>query len=218
MKLLLCSEGFHTPEIVAKCEELVGKKRDVISVAVINEAYAVEHDNNLRWILPTLNEVKDNFGGKLELVNVLALDIATVKQRIEQHDVIFVLGGNTDYLMSVFNKTGFAHLLPELLKTKVYVGSSAGSMVMGKRLSAGVYEKIYGERDLYGVGRYFELIDIALFPHLHSQLFPMRKEMLLAAAGDNTGTIYGLQDDSAIVVEDDKIYTIGSEPLVLESK
>lgn len=218
MKLLLCSEGFYTEEIVAKCEELVGKKRDTISIAVINEAYAVEHDNNLRWILPTLNEVKNNFGGKLELVNLLALDIDVVRERIEQHDVIFVVGGNTDYLMSVFNKTGFAKLLPDLLKTKVYVGSSAGSMVMGKRLSAKAYEEIYGERDLYGVGKYFELIDIAIMPHMNSSIFPHRKEMLLKAASGHEGVIYGLQDDAAIVVEDESMYTIGSEPLVLGRK
>lgn len=218
MKLLLCSEGFYTEEIVAKCEELVGKKRDTINIAVINEAYAVEHDNNLRWILPTLNEVKNNFGGKLELVNLLALDIDVVRERIEQHDVIFVVGGNTDYLMSVFNKTGFSGLLPDLLKTKVYVGSSAGSMVMGKRLSADAYEKIYGERDVYGVEKYFEFVDVAIFPHLNSQHFPNRKEMLLAAAGDHHGIIYGLQDDSAIVVHDENLSTIGSEPLILGRK
>lgn len=218
MKLLLCSEGFHTQEIVAKCEELVGKKRDTINVAVINEAYAVEHDDNLRWVVATLNNVQKNFGGKLELVNLLVLDSDTVKQRIEQHDVIFVVGGNTDYLMSVFSKTGFSRLLPDLLKTKVYVGSSAGSMVMGQRLSAKAYKQIYGERDLYGVERYLELIDIAIMPHLNSRHFPNRKETLLAAAGDHHGVIYGLQDDSAIVVEDDNLSTIGSEPLILGRK
>src|SRR5260221_3698607 len=105
LKLILCSEGFYTEEIVAKCEELVGKPRASINIAIINEAYAVEHDNNLRWVLDNLNLVKDNFGGNLELVNLLALDIATVKERIQQNDVIFVVGGNKEYLMSVFNKT-----------------------------------------------------------------------------------------------------------------
>src|SRR3989338_10198117 len=138
MKLILCSEGFSTREIIDKCAELVGKPKDSISVAVINEAYAVEN-NNLRWVLNNLNKAKDNFGGNLELVNLLALDIEIVKKRIQQHDVISVVGGHTDYLMSVFNKSGFSKLLPELLKTKVYVGSSAGSMVLGRRLSADAY-------------------------------------------------------------------------------
>src|SRR3989338_9150981 len=102
MKLLLCSEGFYTQNIITACEKLVDKPKSSISVAVINEAYAVDHDNNLGWILDNLNVVKDNFGGNLELVNLLALDIDTVKERIAKNDVIYVVGGHTDYLMSVF--------------------------------------------------------------------------------------------------------------------
>ncbi len=215
MKLLLCSEGFYTKEIVAKCEELVGKSRDSINIAVINEAYAVEHKNNLRWVLNNLNEVKDNFGGNLELVNLLALDIKTIQERIEKNDVIFVVGGNTDYLMSAFNKAGLSKLLPELLKSKVYVGSSAGSMILGKRLSTEAYKKIYGERSVYGIDKYLELVDIAIMPHLDSPNFPNRKETLLEAVQKHSGIVYGLRDDSAIVVDGENISTIGSEPLIL---
>jgi dipeptidase E len=215
MKLILASSGFETEEIVAKCEELVGKPRKSINVAVINEAYAVEHENNLRWVLNDLNAVRDNFGGNLELINLLALDIETIKERIEKNDVIFVVGGNTDYLMSVFNKTGFAKLLPELFKTKVYVGSSAGSMVLGKRLSADAYLKIYGEKSEYDINQYLELVDFTLMPHLDSPHFKNRRENLLEAAKNHPGIIYGLRDDSAVVVDNGKISTIGSEPLVL---
>jgi dipeptidase E len=215
MKLILASSGFETEEIVAKCEELVGKPRKSINVAVINEAYAVEHENNLRWVLNDLNAVRDNFGGNLELINLLALDIETIKERIEKNDVIFVVGGNTDYLMSVFNKTGFAKLLPKLLKTKVYVGSSAGSMVLGKRLSAAAYFKIYGEKSEYDIDRYLELVDLTLMPHLDSRYFKNRRENLLVAAEKHSGVIYGLRDDSALVIDGDKISIIGSEPLVL---
>ena len=215
MKLILCSEGFYTEEIVKKCEEFVGKSRNSINIAVINEAYAVEHDNNLRWILENLNTVKNNFGGNLELINLLALDKETVKKRIELSDAIFVVGGHARYLMSVFNKTGFDKLLPDLLKTKVYVGSSAGSMVTGKLLSSEAYEKIYGEKDDYGVKKYLELVNVAIMPHLDSQYFPNRKETLFEAAKKHQGVIYGLRDDTAIIAEDEKLYTIGSQPLII---
>ncbi|OGH19329.1 MAG: hypothetical protein A2868_00760 [Candidatus Levybacteria bacterium RIFCSPHIGHO2_01_FULL_40_15b] len=217
MKLILCSEGFSTKEIIDKCAELVGKPKDSISVAVINEAYAVEN-NNLHWVLNNLNKVKDNFGGNLELVNLLALNIQDIRERIEESDVIFVLGGHTDYLMSVFNKSGLSKILPELLKTKVYVGSSAGSMVLGKRLSEEAYIKIYNERNTYGVDKYSELVDIAIMPHLDSPNFPNRKETLIDAVEQHSGVVYGLRDDSAIVVDENNIVTIGSEPIILNGK
>lgn len=213
MKLLLCSEGFYTTETVEKCEELVGKPRKSINVAIINEAYAVKR-NNLWWVLENLSKAKD-FGGNLELVNLLALDLETVRERLEKADVMYVLGGHADYLMSVFNKTGFTKLLPELLKTKVYVGSSAGSMVLGKRLSEDAYFKMYKEKDTYGVKSYLELVNFSIMPHLASPHFPNRKETLLMASKDHTGMVYGLKDDSAVVVEGNNLYTLGSEPLIL---
>jgi dipeptidase E len=214
MKLILASEGFYTNEIVKKCEELVGKPKDLISIAIINEAYAVQEDT-LRWVLNNLDAVRDNFGGSLELVNLLALDIGQVKDRIEKHDAIFVVGGQTDYLMSVFNKTGFTKLLPKLLKTKVYIGSSAGSMVMGHRLIPKAYEKMYGQRDEYGITRYLELVDLSIVPHLDSAKRQERRDLLKDAANDHTtSVIYGLRDDSAVVIDGSKITTIGSEPYI----
>lgn len=91
----------------------------------------------------------DNFG-QIDMINLLALPLDEVKERIMQKDAIFVVGGHTDYLMSVFVKTGFDKLLPELLETNAYVGSSAGSMVMGKRLSTEAYKRLYQDVTGYG--------------------------------------------------------------------
>jgi dipeptidase E len=215
MKLVLCSEGFHTPNTVQKCVELVGKPKDKITFAVINEAYAAEHGDK-RWVLDNLNDVAKNFPAEMDIVNLLAFPISEIEERIMQKDAIFVVGGHTDYLMSVFVKTGFDKLLPKLLKTKVYVGSSAGSMVMGRRLSTAAYKKMYDELVGYGTTKYMEFVDIAIMPHLDSKFFPNRKETLLEAAKDHSGLVYGLRDDSAIIVNGDERYTIGSEPIILE--
>lgn len=214
MKLILCSEGFSTQEIVDTCIKFVEKPKEAIHVAVINEGYAVEK-NNLRWVVDNLTSVKNNFGGNLELVNVLALESKQIQERLEKSDVIFVVGGHTDYLMSVFNTSGLSTMLPDLLQKKVYVGSSAGSMILGNRLSEKAYQKIYGERNTYGVNKYLGFVDIAIMPHLDSPHFPNREENLKQAVKDHTGIVYGLKDDSAILVEDKKITTIGSKPLIL---
>ncbi|HMI09505.1 MAG TPA: Type 1 glutamine amidotransferase-like domain-containing protein [Candidatus Saccharimonadales bacterium] len=209
MKLLLTSNGFCTPEIIAKCVELAGKPQNEINFAVINEAYAVEHGDH-GWVLDDLNKIKDNFKGRIELVNLLALDLETVKTRLQLADVIFVIGGHTDYLMSVIKKAGLDKLLPELLETKVYVGSSAGSMVMCNRVSTEAYAKIYGEENDYDINEYLGLVDVAIKPHLNSKLFPNnRKEVLLEIAKNYKGVIYGLSDEAAIVVDGDSTYVIG---------
>lgn len=215
MKLILASAGFYTPEIVAKCVELVGKPQDQINIAVINEAYAVEHGDH-GWVLDDLNRIKSNFQGRMELVSLLALEPDVVRERLELADVIFVVGGHTDYLMSVFKKTGFDEILPKLLETKVYVGSSAGSMVLGNRVSTEAYARIYGEENDFGITEYLGFVDLAMKPHMGSTLFPQNnKEVLLDVTKNYTGTVYGLADDSAIIVEGDRTYTIGSSPVII---
>jgi dipeptidase E len=215
MKLVLCSEGFHTLNTVEACVRLVGKPQDQISVGIINEAFAVE-DGDKRWVLDNLNSVANNFSAEIDVVNLLALPINEVEARLSDKDVIFVVGGDTDYLMSVFQKTGFDKLLPKLLETKVYVGSSAGSMVVGKRISAGAYRLIYGEESKWDIDQYVGLVDLSVMPHLDSPHFPNRKESLIEAVGNFEGKVYGLRDDSAVVIDEDSVTTIGSEPIIIE--
>jgi dipeptidase E len=215
MKLILASAGFYTPEIVDKCVELVGKPKEAINFAVINEAYAVEHADH-GWVLDDLNRIKRNFKGSMELVSLLALDLKTVEERIEKADVLFVVGGHTDYLMNLFHTTGFDRLLVKLLKTKVYVGSSAGSMIIGNRLPAEVYAKVYGVENDYGVTTYLKLIDLAVIPHLQSPLFPQsNKDALLQLTKNYVGTTYGLADNTAIVVCGDDRYVVGGESVII---
>ena len=58
MKLVLCSEGFHTPNTVQACVELTGKPQNEITIAIINEAYAVEAgDKRCEARVPIANEV-----------------------------------------------------------------------------------------------------------------------------------------------------------------
>jgi dipeptidase E len=214
MKLVLCSEGFATENTVQACVDLCKKPKNEISVAIINEAFAVEKGDK-RWVLNNLYSVFKNFSAEVDIVNLLALPIDEVEKRISDKDVVFVVGGNTDYLMKVFKKTGFDMLLPRLLDSKVYVGSSAGSMVIGHRISEAAYKLIYGEDSKYDVSEYLGLVDFSIMPHLDSLLFPNRESTLKDAVGIFNGKVYGLRDDSAIVVNGDKIDVIGSSPVVI---
>ncbi|MBP9667503.1 Type 1 glutamine amidotransferase-like domain-containing protein [Candidatus Saccharibacteria bacterium] len=216
MKLVLCSEGFHTATIVDACVRLVGKPQDQISVGIINEAFAVESGDK-RWVLDNLNSVPKHFSAEIDIINLLALSIEEVEARLSSKDIIFVVGGDTDYLMSVFKKTGFDKLLPKLLETKVYVGSSAGSMVVGTRISTEAYRLMYGEDSNWDIDQYLDFVDFSIMPHLDSPDFPNRKESLLEAVGSFEGKVYGLRDDSAVVTEGSDSTIIGSNPIIIES-
>ncbi len=212
MKLLLTSNGFTTPEIIAACVHLVSKPRPDIKIALINEAYAVERGNK-RWVVEESQQIIDAFPGFLDIVNLLALKPDQIRERLEAADVIFVLGGHTDYQMYVFNKSGLSDMLPELLKTKVYVGSSAGAMVLGKRVNTEAYQRVYAEGGTYGVTRYLEFVDFAMKPHLGSTHFVNNREaVILDISKTYDAKLYALKDTQAIQVIDGGVTYLGGKP------
>lgn len=208
MKLLLTSSGITNETIKNAVVDLVGKRADEVVVGVINEAYAVE-EGDKTWILDELVRLHECFPKYNDLINLLALSQEEILQRFAPCDVIFVIGGHTDYLQSVFDASGFTALLPSLLKEKVYIGSSAGSMVVGKRISTEAYKLVYGEVGTYGTSHYMELVGFALKPHFNSVLFPNNnEEHLVPIAKDLSFPLYAIDDDTAIKVQDNKVEVI----------
>lgn len=209
MKLILSSNGFDSEAIIQEAERLVGKPRTEINSAAIAQGYAVETGNH-RWVLDDLNRVAETLGGTFRIVNLLALNPKQIEAELRVVDVVFVSGGHTDYLMSVFEASGLAAMLPKLLNNLVYVGSSAGSMILGRRISTEAYQRIYGEDGTYGVSKYLEIVNFAMKPHLGSTFFPNTRLPNLQEVADTfDGVMYALPDNSALIVEDGHVGEIG---------
>ena len=88
-------------------------------------------------------------------------------------------------------------------------------MVIGKRISEAAYRLIYGEDSKYDVTEYLGLVDFSIMPHLDSPYFPNRESTLLKAVGKFEGKVYGLRDDSAVVVNGNEVDVIGSQPIII---
>ncbi len=198
MKAILASSGFMNEEIIEACEKLVGKTREKINFVVLNEAIKAEK-GDCRWLIEGLEEIAENFGGVIELLDLQAHDLEYAKERIEGCDVVFCFGGQTDYLKEVFEKTGFVKILPEILEKKVWVGSSAGSCVLchkeSKETSVGVFQETVENR------HYLEFLPIFFLPHYESEWFPqLTKEVAVRESGLTNLSVYLMSDQSAVVV------------------
>lgn len=212
-RMILASCGFRTPETVHKCIEFVGKPAKEISFGIINEAYVpyhLPHD----WVIDGLISIHDNFSNNIELIP-FTLDIAEIKNRLADKDVIFVIGGSTAYLKTIFDRTGFSKILPELLEEKVYVGSSAGSMIIGHCPTKETLLKTSGDDDDFSVTEYLGLLPIEIIPHIHGKFtLPAAENQIVPESVKQKYTIYGLSDDAAVIVDDGKIYPVGRDILV----
>jgi dipeptidase E len=164
-----------------------------------------------------MNIIGSTFGGLLQLINLQALDIVEIEKRLMAVDAIYVVGGHTDYLMSVFDKSGLSAILPRILESKVYVGSSAGSMIIGKRISTNAYAKIYGEVGTYGTTKYLELVNFAIKPHFNSPDWPNNREPVLReVVASFDSTLYTLSDTSAIAINNNLFELVGSGYLKID--
>jgi dipeptidase E len=215
MKLLLTSGGLTNKSIEKALFELVGKKPEDTSLCFIPTASNVEIGDK-DWFINDLKNIdKQNFK-LVSIVDISAVSEDVWRPQIEEADVLFFEGGNTYHLMRWINKSGLVKILPELLKTKVYVGLSAGSMVTNPDLALRLSQIIYGgdmeEKNMDGLG----FVDFYFLPHLNSPYFPARmEENAKKVAGEISKKIYFLDDQSALKVIDGKVEVI-SEGKYLE--
>ena len=209
MKLLLTSSGFTNKTIINAFKELVEKPFHEISLAFIPTASNVE-EGDKAWLVDDMNNAKELGFKSFDIVDISALEKDMWEPRLEQADVIMVGGGNTYHLIYWMNKSGFSNEIKEWLKTKVYVGISAGSIVMSENLSLTTANKLYYEdSDKIDIENGLGFVHFHTRPHLNSNWFPLvREEVLKKQAKDIPETIYAIDDDSAVQVIDENITVI----------
>lgn len=211
MKIILASSGLANEEIIGALEEMVGKPREEINVAVINEAIKGEQ-GDMRWFAEELQRIIEVIGGNIEFIDLQAHDLDYVERRIDVADMIFCFGGNTDYLANIFIKTGFDKLLPKILAEKVWVGSSAGSCVLCHKESEEIQKTVFREKR--EADHYMDIVPIIFLPHLHG-FFKFDQEEVLRASELTDLPVYAVSDDCALkVVDGEVVAVLGTDYIV----
>lgn len=134
MKLLLTSSGLENQSIIKALLKLAEKPFDQLKVAFIPTASNVE-EGDKDWLINDLTKLQELNFTSVDIVDISALPKNIWEKRLEEADVFFFEGGNTCHLIYWIKKSGLINLLPEFLKTRVWVGVSAGSMVVTKYIS-----------------------------------------------------------------------------------
>ncbi|MBI4146359.1 Type 1 glutamine amidotransferase-like domain-containing protein [Candidatus Woesearchaeota archaeon] len=197
MKLLLTSAGISNASLAVALKELV---EGDLHIAFIPTAANVE-DGPKDWLIRDL--VNCQKLGTVDVVDISAVGKEVWLSRLKKSNVIVFGGGDTAHLMRCIKKSGLQDELPELLKTRVYVGISAGSIVAGKTL-LGSSTYIYGEKKDVPAGLGY--VNFHVRPHLNSPHFPrVREEQLKAITSDLPADLYALDDNSAVLVVDSKL-------------
>jgi dipeptidase E len=209
MKLLLTSAGISNKSIADALLSLTKEPFVKLNLAVVPTALNVEEGGKEWFINDLVNCQKLGFK-EIDIVDISALPQDIWLPRLQNADVLFFEGGNTFHLMHWLEKVGLEKLLPELLKTKVYVGVSAGSMVVCKHLGLSTSKRLYDEdveKKYKDDGLNF--VDFLIMPHLNSPYFTnVRLDKLKKIADEIGETFYAIDDNTAIKINDEKMEII----------
>lgn len=217
MKLVLASQGFTTPEIAEAVARLAGKPLAELDVAIINEAYVgIAAGRHEGWLINELAQIAQYAKGTISFVNLRAYDLPEIKQRLEFADLIYIIGGAQIVLPQLFRETGFDKLLPELAKTKVIMGTSAGANVLGRQIEdANYWQDQYGSSKAYLAEPALGLADFNILPHFEREDYPLRiTEKLTPLLKDYPFQLYGVTDTQAVIQNNGKIEFVGGQPAI----
>ncbi len=175
MKLLLTSAGIKNDSIRNALVDLLGKPIAESSALCIPTATYVMRDGAaLAWRFISGQEPRCpmcELGwkslGVLELTALPSVDKEIWVPMVQETDALLVNGGDTIYLSYWMQQSGLADLLPSLRET-VYVGLSAGSLVMTPKIG----EDFVHWKPPTGGDRTLGRVDFAMFPHLDNPDLP----------------------------------------------
>jgi dipeptidase E len=142
--------------------------------------------------------------GVLELTALPTIGAERWVPWVREADVLLVDGGDAAYLCHWMRESGLADLLPSLPET-VWVGVSAGSMVMTPRIG----EDFVHWKSPTGGDRTLGVVDFSIFPHVGHELMP--SNTMVAAerwAAEIGGPAYAIDDQSAIKVVDGTVEVV----------
>ena len=208
--IIITSGGFNTVNNYVSDEniELFRKIASGKKVLIIANAAPVGSGNYI-----ARENVRDNFLS----VGAVSADIVDLNgdnvDMILSYDVIYMLGGNLTHLIELIKSTNFKELLLKFLEKGVYIGESAGSMILADDvkyaydLKKGTKPKYDVVLDSYaGLG----LIDLYIFPHYQKTSDEMRTKT------DNYEKATGIKitrlNDGEIIVIDTR--TISKNQLI----
>lgn len=211
--LMLTSGGITNPSIEAAMVDLLGKpvaESHALCVPTAQYGHPMCSPQSARGFVAGVH-VRGAPMTSLGWASVGLLEISALstvgRERwepwVREADVLLVDGGDATYLAHWMRESGLADLLPTLTDT-VWLGLSAGSMVMTPRIGAD-FVAWSGAPDDRTLG----LVGFSIFPHVGH---PMMPENTMAEAerwaADIGGPAYAIDEETAIVVVDSAVEVV----------
>ncbi len=213
MKLLLTAGGVTNPSIRDALVDLLGKpiaesSALCIPTAMYGHPMAGPGVKVWHFISGRSENPMVDLGwksvGVLELTALPSIDRDRWVPMVQEADVLLVAGGDALYLCHWMRQSGLTDLLPSLHET-VWVGLSAGSMVMTPRIG----EDFVQWRPPAGDDTTLGIVDFSICPHVAPDGMPGNSMAFTERWAAGLGVpAYAMDDQTAIKVVDGTVEVI----------
>ena len=131
-----------------------------------------------------------------------------LEKDLNNFDYVYMSGGNTAYLLEQSQRSGFISVIKDFVKSKnkVYIGTSAGSIIAGPRLPDYFSDEDADLQDANGYG----FVNFTLLPHWGSEDFREKylgKRLKIVYKKDQVPLLL-LTDDQYVHVKDGYIQIV----------
>lgn len=219
-RLLLTSAGLRNQTLYAELGELLGRPFEEARVVVVLTASLAEPGDK-RWLLDDLAGLSRLGWAELDLIDLNTIAPDDVRRRMGGADVVYVHGGNQYSLVAAIARHGLDDAFEEVRRSAVYVGVSAGSILVCERLDDESVA-VFGDADmrdaagLDAVAPPLGWLPGYVKPHLNSASFTERTEAWAhERARAAAFPIWFLDDGSALRVRGDEVEVVGEGEALL---
>lgn len=197
MKLLLTSAGITNKSIANALAELVGKPADQIKIGFIPTADNIETGSK-EFLLGQYDNLRRYGYSWIDIIDPSSAGVDW-RSRLEKVDLVFISGGNTFHLLDQARKSGLGDWLIKMVDQKVYVGVSAGSIILTPNIAIASVddgdENLIGLTDLNGLS----IVDFEISPHTPEWVsYEANNEY----AKDIMNRLYMIDDETAVKIVD----------------
>lgn len=182
------------------------KNPNKLNLAFINTASEVEEGDHW-WVRAEKNKLIQ-VGFTIDEFSITGMSNLDINKKLSKAEVIYVCGGNTFYLLDQVIKTGFDKILKQKINSGViYIGSSAGSMIVGTRIDlVSTIDDLSKAPDLKSTG--LGIVDLSILPHWGSSDFKQEYKNGFNAMYSEGTKIVPLTNQQYLWIQDDSIQFI----------
>jgi len=197
-KIVLTSCGIIAKELREEFSKLFNIPVSELKVLYIPVAVDGDIDDDKEWVEEEFKTILD-LGIKKENIKEYRMDY---ELDLNNYDFIYMMGGNTFYLMSKIRQYKFDIKIKQAIENGVvYVGSSAGSEILGTTIEVALPydENICDLKDYTGLN----IVNAVIIPHANR-----KSDFIMGQKLKHKEEIYQLFDKHAIIIVDDIIRTV----------